>query len=59
MEAEYFKKIKELKNQLQERTRRQQVLVEEVAALREEFRDHQEEISRVTSELLKEKGRSN
>lgn len=59
MEAEYFKKIRDLKNNLTERTRKQAVLNLEVSSLREEFKNHQQEISRITEEIANEKGRSN
>ena len=59
MEAEYFKKIRDLKNTLIERTRKQTALNSEVSFLREEFKNHQQEISRITEEIANEKGRSN
>jgi predicted RNase H-like nuclease (RuvC/YqgF family) len=59
MEADYFKKIRDLKNTLIERTRKQAALTSEVASLRDEFKNHQQEISRITEEIGKEKGRSN
>jgi predicted nucleic acid-binding Zn-ribbon protein len=59
MEADYFKKIRDLKSTLLERTRKQAVLNSEVSNLREEFKNHQQEISRITEEIANEKGRSN
>jgi hypothetical protein len=41
MEADYFKKIKELKNVLVERCRKQAALNSEVVSLKEEFKNHQ------------------
>lgn len=51
MEAEYFKKIRDLKATLIERTRKQAALNLEASSLREEFKDHQQEISRITEEI--------
>ncbi len=59
MEAEYFKKIKDLKNSLIERTRKQAALNSELSFLRDEFKNHQQEICRITEEIANEKGRSN
>jgi 5-hydroxyisourate hydrolase-like protein (transthyretin family) len=59
MEAEYFKKIRDLKNTLIERTRKQAALNSEVTLLKEEFKNHQQEISKITEEITNEKGRSN
>ena len=42
MEMEYSKKIKELKNTLAEKGKRQVTLVSEIVNLREDFKSHQE-----------------
>lgn len=59
MEVEYFRRIKELKTSLIERGRRQVMLNSKAGVLREECKEHQQEISRITEELAAEKEREN
>ena len=57
MEGEYFRRIKELKAHLNERGRKQAMLSSEAGSLREECKEHQLEILRLTEDLAAEKER--
>lgn len=57
MEAEYFKKIRNLKNALQERTHRQATLNQQISNLRDQVKIHTEEIASLTEELTIENER--
>jgi uncharacterized coiled-coil DUF342 family protein len=51
MEAEYSKKIRELKNYLNEKVRKQASLLNELTTLREDSKQHQEEITKICEQL--------
>ena len=55
MEADYFKKIKELRNTLAERTKKQTILQSQIGYLKEEFKNHQQDIVKITEEIASQK----